>query len=59
MTLVKSDQDTLLNVREGVQILQQRMRFQRWCLVTMYSWVTGWMEGHDMVMRKASFMGEV
>ena len=41
MTLVKSDQDTLLNVREGVQILQRRMRFQQWYLI------------HKMVMMKA------
>ena len=33
MTLDKSDQDTSLNVREGVQILQRRMRFQRWRLI--------------------------
>ena len=34
MTLDKSDQDTSLNVREGVQIPQRRMRCQQWCIMT-------------------------
>ena len=39
MTLDKGDQDTSLNVREGVQSLRRRLRCRQCCLIISLPWV--------------------